>query len=172
MRSRQPQLSTTLSACAAGCAAVWLVGTTLCDAGHIAEFEGQKLAEVRDQAHLHETAKPAGHRHSHHAHDESGESAHSDGSEGHSHTSHHQHDEEDSCCSNLQLIILTPKPIIISQHVINQLGLPHLASISPSSVLPPWTAPLGRQLKSRIWEFTPELCLGPAFRSHAPPLST
>ena len=29
-----------------------------------------------------------------------------------------------------------------------------------------------RQAKSRDWVFTPELCLGPAFRSHAPPFSS
>jgi hypothetical protein len=37
------------------------------------------------------------------------------------------------------------------------------------SLLAPQALP-ARQTKRREWVFTPEVCLGPAFRSHAPPV--
>jgi hypothetical protein len=33
-------------------------------------------------------------------------------------------------------------------------------------------APASRQPPDRKWVFTPEVCLGPAFRCHAPPVSS
>jgi hypothetical protein len=73
------------------------------------------------------------------------------------------------CCSTIQALIPTMTPVVIpktvSQPVLNISPLcaarQHMFAAPPSETL--------RQAKPRDWVFTPEVCLGPAFRSLAPP---
>jgi hypothetical protein len=58
--------------------------------------------------------------------------------------------------------------------VASQFPLPH--TITPFILTPEatveLTASFSRQARLRAWVFRPEVCLGPAFRSHAPPVSS
>jgi hypothetical protein len=72
-------------------------------------------------------------------------------------------------CSTIQVLTTTMTPIVIpkpvSQPVLNIsllcAMLQHVFAAPPSETLP--------QAKPRDWVFTPVVCLGPAFRSLAPP---
>jgi hypothetical protein len=44
-------------------------------------------------------------------------------------------------------------------------------SAAPGSDIPLAGAPILRQPPDRKWVFTPDVCLGPAFRCHGPPVS-
>jgi hypothetical protein len=72
-------------------------------------------------------------------------------------------------CSTIQALITTMTPVVIpktvSQPVLNISLLcatrQHVFAAPPSETL--------RRAKPRDWVFTPEVCLGPAFHSLAPP---
>jgi hypothetical protein len=114
--------------------------------------------------------------------------------QGHSHDAEHHHDAEvcqdatasdhydgaapqpcagkNGCkcgCSTIQALTMTMTPIVIpktvSQPVLNISLLcaarQHVFAAPPSETL--------RRAKPRDWVFTPEVCLGPAFHSLAPP---
>lgn len=90
----------------------------------------------------------------------SGEPADSDGHEGHS----------DFFCDSVKSVFhartgdLVPKP---------DFGPALILSIpAPVAPVPAESeTPVSRQAKPWFWVFTPEVCLGPALRSHAPPLA-
>ncbi|MEQ2009417.1 MAG: hypothetical protein ABMA26_21760 [Limisphaerales bacterium] len=106
--------------------------------------------------------------HSHHSH--ASDAHHSHAAEGHSHDSQKHESRESSCCSSLKGVMQTAKPVIVSKlvfHPIPSLCVllePHVATLARLE------KPPSRQAKTRIWVFTPEVCLGPAFRSLAPPV--
>jgi hypothetical protein len=96
-------------------------------------------------------------------------------------TASHHHDAAtpESCagkngcecgCSTIQAVITTMTPVVISkpvsQPVLNisplSVGRQQVFASPPSETL--------RRAKPRDWVFTPEVCLGPAFRSLAPPV--
>ncbi len=94
-------------------------------------------------------------------------------------TSHHHHDEapdsekhdgcDNSFCDSLQTIVHTAS----GNHLFKpDFGLAYILDFAPSqiSTIPQAEAQISRQPPDRKWVFTPEVYLGPAFRSHAPPV--
>jgi len=178
MTHRQPRLPLALRIIAAGCVVLWLAGVSACslEALFCCDSHGDEAGTHAEHQHSHD-AEPAN-AHGHHAHDAEGhdshdahdaETHHSHDAEGHSHGSHKHDSKEGSCCSTLKAVVLTAHPVVISKPVFHPIPflcvLPemHAASLALSE------KPPNRQAKPPDWVFTPEVCLGPAFRSLAPP---
>jgi hypothetical protein len=145
-KSRQSKSTLALRLCAAVWLLAWIAASGFC-----------ALEPVFDQAesgahhHADQTAAPSS-EDSNHSHD-------SDKNDG----------AEHSCCTSL-----TAAPQFASSAIFTK---PDFGKSLPLSFL--WLAqtltfvqpeaPAMRQSPDRQWVFTPEVCLGPAFRSHAPP---
>ncbi len=170
----QPNLPLGLRIIAAGCIAVWLTAVSACS------LEAVFCCDSHE--HEHEAVTHAEHQpardsepaevEAHHAEalSDDAEAHHSHDSERHSHGPH-KHDREDgSCCTTLKANVQTSKPFFINKPVFHP--IPFLCVLPETR-----TAALGfsdkapsRQPKTRDWVLTPEVCTGPANRSHAPPL--
>ena len=75
-----------------------------------------------------------------------------------------------TACSTLKTMLAggdTPALTAFQTHTLYLLS-PVVLALNATETQP--RAALGRQAHSREWTFTPAVCLGPAFRSHAPPL--
>jgi hypothetical protein len=102
-------------------------------------------------------------------HSHNAEAHHSQDAEGDSHDSHKHESKEDSCCSTLKAVVPTAKAIVFDKQAFHPTPFlcvlleTHAASLALSE------NPPNRQAKPRDWVFTPEVCLGPAHRSLAPP---
>jgi hypothetical protein len=95
-------------------------------------------------------------------------------------TSHHDdgesptpaHDDSDATASCLVLKFVLPNgnALTLVHPEFHQLYtlLPFALTLDMTVTEP--EASFSRQAQPRDWVFTPEVCLGPAFRSHAPPL--
>ena len=96
--------------------------------------------------------------------------------------SHHDHDQapdsnkhsdcNNSFCDSLKTFVHSTGDSFITKA---RFSLTYtLAFVSPSQTLavPQSETPIFRQAYRRDWAFTPEVYLGPAFRSHAPPVSS
>ena len=85
--------------------------------------------------------------------------------------SHKDNDHNESFCDSLKSIVHVTT---LNQVPKADFGLAFTAFVQ--SLLSPAVAgaepPLLRQPEPRDWVLTPEVCLGPAFRSHAPPVSS
>lgn len=151
--------------------ALWLMRVAACDFEQLLGLELDETA--KDQA------RPASHvAVAHHDDDDVAGTKHSQSEtnvseEGHSHGSHnHHHDgKDDSCCSTLKAIVQTPNPIVIAKPLLHPLNLIcALLAERDLCLFHEWRMPAQRHAKIREWVFTPEVCLGPATRSHAPPV--
>jgi hypothetical protein len=160
--SRQPKLRMSLRIWAVVSLLAWLGASVFCagDAllGHPhGDGEGGH-ATAAGQPRLHHagtalTDSAASHSHSH-------DSDKSDGDDGH---------DEDSCCSTLKCVPQAAGSFILSTLDFAKFAYFHFAFLSQTPALSePENGP-PRQASPRNWVFTPEVCLGPAFRSLAPP---
>ena len=175
MTHRQPKLPLALRIIAAGCVVLWLAGVSACnlEALFCCPSHGSETAAHKDHEHSHDTQEAvAGTNHEHDAdadHSHNVEAHHSADAEGRSHNSHKCESKEGSCCSTLKAVVPTARAILFNKpafHPIPFLGVlldKHAASLALSQNSP------NRQAKPRDWVFTPEVCLGPAHRSLAPP---
>jgi hypothetical protein len=156
---------------------LWLVGIAVCGMGRVcncASHEGTCAANA-SPGHEHDAVS---------AH----EQGHSPGAEDHldaevcqdaTASDHHDGAAPQPCagkkgcmcgCSTIQALIMTMTPVVIpnpvSQPVLNIFLLcavpQHVFAAPPSETF--------RRAKPRDWAFTPEVCLGPAFHSLAPPV--
>ena len=103
----------------------------------------------------------------HHAGEKEIASSHSDNDSTPDSENHSHHD--DSACASLKTLVPTAHSNLIPKSdlgfcVLSFVSLPQ-AFVSADS-----EAPISRQPPDREFVFTPELCLGPAFRSLAPPV--
>jgi len=151
--SRQRKLNPALRACAATMVLVWLAATGFCSLdsqfGHGESGGGQ---HVERDAHHEDEAVPS-----------SAES-------GHSHDSDKNSGDEHSCCISLKA---TPQFASSTLLTKPDFGKPlsfGFLSLTQTRTFVEREAPCSRQPPERKWVFTLEVCLGPAFRSHAPPL--
>lgn len=149
--SRQRKSSLALRLCAVVSLLVWIAASGFCSVeslfGH-AEHHAHGAAQ-----HEHDTA-PASADSDHHSHDSG------------------KHDgDEHSCCASLIATSPSVNSIVLTKPDFGKL-LP-LGSFWLTQVLTfvQPEAPISRQARHREWVFTPEVSLGPAFRSHAPPVS-
>ncbi len=130
---------------------IWLSATSYCS---LESFVGH--GEAKDH-HVGQVAN--------HAADESHEDA------DHPHDSDKNGHDQESCCDSLQttpqygssLVLL--KPDLGKLPSLSFLWLARTLTLDAPEPTPP------RQAQHADWIFTPEVCLGPAFRSHAPPLA-
>jgi hypothetical protein len=175
--SPQPKVSALLRIFAGTCALLWLVGFAVCgmDRSCSAGHDGASAAQA-SPVHEHDALSPHEREHSHAAeHHHAAEarhqrtaSHHDDGEPPQGHCGKNGCDDE-RCCSTIQALTARMTPIIIAkpgpQPVLHNFLLcatrEHVFAVAPNETL--------RRAKPRDWVFTPVVCLGPAFRSLAPP---
>lgn len=154
--ARQPRLSPALRLWAALSVLVWIAA--------LAQCAMEPLIGNFHSGANHHTASTA---HDHHG----DEAAPAHQETGHSHDSDPNGDHGDSCCTSLKAALSNTAsfqlthPDLGQLFALNSLWLTQALTPVESEISPP------RQAKNREWVFTPEVCLGPAFRSHAPPLA-
>lgn len=146
--SRQSKLRPALRLYAALSVLVWLSAMSYCS---LESFIGH--AEAED----HHAGQVANHAAD--AHQESG----------HSHDSDKNGNSQESCCDSLNATPQHGNSLVLLKPDLGK--LPSLCFLSMATALtldaPELTPP--RQAQHPVWIFTPEVCLGPAFRSLAPP---
>ena len=167
--SRQPKISTTLRVIAGTCAVIWFVGPLLCGAarisacvGHDQVCAGQASPDHDDDivgAHEHEQSHGAVQDH----HYDDAETQHEHSSKG------KKPCDEKICCSTMQALLPTAKPIIIANPLSQQLFVVCLLNAASEQTLAASNCESIRQAKPRARVLTPVVCLGPAHRSLAPP---
>ena len=160
------------------CALFWLVGIAVCGIVRVCNCAGHGGDCATHASPVHEHAAVSAHEQGH-----SPDAEHHHDADVHQHaTASHDHDgaapqpcagkngcEDKRCCSTIQALTAKMTPIVIakpvSQPVLHNFLLcaarEHAFAAPPSETL--------RQAKPREWVFTPVVCLGPAFRSLAPP---
>ena len=175
MTHRQPKLPLALRIIAAGCVVLWLAGVSACSLESLlcCDSHANEAVAHADQGRS-QDAEPADgeahHAHGADVHSQDAEAHHSLDAEAHSHGSHKHDGKEGSCCSTLKAIVHTAKPIVLTK--------PALPSVAFLCVLleariaarnAPGKAS-ERPPPSGEWVLTPEVCIGPANRAHAPPV--
>jgi len=94
------------------------------------------------------------------------------GHEGHgSQPCGHDRDADSSCLTLKSALISNSIAPLITHQFSFRYTLASFALTFDAMAVEP-VAPFSRQARLRDWLFTPEVCLGPAFRSHAPPSSS
>ena len=164
MTRRQTKLPLALRIIAAGCVVLWLAGVSACslEALFCCDSHDEKAIEHADHEHSYDAELADAE-----AHD--AEPVHSHGAEGKSQGSHKRESKERSCCSTLKAVVPTAKAIVFDKQAFHPTPFlcvlleTHAASLALSE------HPPTRQAKPHDWVFTPEVCLGPAHRSLAPP---
>ena len=146
MRSRQTSFSPLLRSFAAGALFVWLTAQVLCFA-HCNFGVGHGSSE---QPSCHASAPSQGH--------------HDDGDS--SSPAHHE-SSDSAACSTLKSALVGSGATALVQPDFHLLYT--LAPLTLHATVMEPTASFFRQAKVRDRVFTPEVCLGPAFRSLAPP---
>jgi len=151
--SQQRTLNPMLRICAALMLLVWIAASGFCSAEPL--FAHAKSGEQ-------ESDKTAHHQN---------EAVPSSTDSGHSHDSDKHDDGEHSCCDSLKAT-----PQFASSGISTKPDFGKLFALAPlwliqalTFVQPEVSVP--RQPPDREWVFTPKMCLGPALRSHAPPLA-
>ena len=166
---RPPQLNAPLRIVAGACAVLWLVAPLLCGAGRISECEGHDQVGAgeagpghhQDIAPAHEQEQSQDVAQAHH--DDDGEAQHEHGSKG------KKDCDEKLCCSSMQALLPTAKSIIVANSLSQQLFVVCLLNAAAENALAASNCEPVRQAPPPDWVFTPEVCLGPAHRSLAPP---
>lgn len=154
-------------------ALLWLVGSVF-SIGCVCNCAGHGEASAADASRIHEhdsvSAQEQGHTHTAKAHQHATASHHDVGETPRGHCDKNGCEEQCRCSATIDGFVQTPQVFIIpkpfSQPVLNIsilcAALEHAFAAPPSETL--------RRAKPREWVFTPEVCLGPAFRSLAPPI--
>lgn len=168
MISRQPSIHVAFRVGAAVTVVSWLLATSLCSVEHLLGFDHHDSSAVTEE-HAHDAT--AEHGHSHDAEHSHVEGNHSHDAESHSHGSHHHGDEEGSCCSTLQACVYVASPVVITKPVVHPLSLLAALLQAQAATLVALEKVPDRPPPDHDWVFTPEVCTGPANRSHAPPAS-
>jgi hypothetical protein len=149
--SRHLGLKPATRLCAALFALVWIWAVSYCSVGLLYGYVESESHDAQAAHHHDDAAQPHG-------------------SHGHHHGSNDGGQPEDFCCDSLKA---TPQVGSGFTFLKPDFGKPHwldfISLVSALTFVQPEAAP-PRQPPERQWVFTPEVCLGPAFRSHAPPL--
>ena len=153
----------------------WLVGIVVCGIARVcncAAHEGVRAANVSpvhehdavsrghsQDAEHHRDAEMPQHAAASHHHD--GEGQHGSGSKNGC--------EDKCCCSTIQAFTATMTPVVIPKPVSQPVLFISLLCAASQHVFAAPPSETLRRAKPRDWVFTPVVCLGPAFRSLAPP---
>ena len=175
MTRREPKRPLALRIVAAGCALLWLAGVTACNLEALLGCDSHGDGATAHKHGEHSNEMAAADTEGRHApdadapHSDDTEARHAPNSESHSHCSHKHDGKEGSCCSTLKAVVQSAKSITIPKQILQPLSLLcvlldgrlfALDTRDTASDRPPWRGE---------WVFTPEVCTGPANRSHAPP---
>ena len=167
MISRQPNIHAGLRIAAAGCIVLWLLASSCCSIGylcsddhHPAEAGASETIAHHDSNHSQEVEA---------AEHAPGAASHPHDSEQPSHDSHHHDGGDNSCCSTLIATAQFANSFVIAKPVLELLNLFCTVFQARDPMLAAGENKPERQAKPRDWVFTPEVCLGPAHRSLAPP---
>jgi hypothetical protein len=171
--SPQPRVSASFRIFAGTLALLWLVSTVFSIGCLCKCCAGRGEACAADASPIHEhaavSAQEQGHTHTARAHQHATASHHDDGETPQGHCDTNGCEEQCRCSATIQGFVQLPPVFVIpnpiSQPVLNASLLcaarEHVFAAPPSETL--------RRAKPRDWVFTPVVCLGPAFRSLAPP---
>jgi hypothetical protein len=147
MQSHQTKLSPMLRSFAAVTLLAWLAAQVLC-AAHcnfgVCHGEAEKASCHGPALTHHDDADPAGP-----GHDNSSTTA---------------------TCLTLKSALVSGSPLALVPPELHLLYTLAPVALALDATMAEATAPSSRQAWRRDWAFTPEVYLGPAFRSHAPPL--
>ena len=150
---RQRKINPMLRICAALMLLVWVAASGFCSVEPL--FAHAKSSE-------HDSGKTAHHQ---------DEAVPSSTDSGHSHDSDKHDDGEHSCCASLTATPQSGGFVGLTKPDFGKLlSLDFIWLAQVLTFVQPET-PSPRQTRAREWVFTPEVFLGPAFRSHAPPLA-
>lgn len=105
----------------------------------------------------------------HHEHAEQAESGHSHENDGGSDS---ERPDTPEFCASLDSTHFIPSNQVLPKFKVEFIMTVDLSSLLPQNPIDIENAFSGRQAKKWIWVFTPEVCLGPAIRSLAPPYSS
>jgi len=164
---RQPKLPFASSLIAAGSVAIWLGGASACNLA----------ALFCCDSHGSETVAHVELKHSQDTRDTAAGTNHADNvdahrlpeGDGHTQDSPRHNSKDGLCCSTLKAVVQSAKPLVVSMPTFQPIPFlcerleTHVASLVLS------TNPPDLHDKSCDRIFTPEVCLGPAFRINAPP---
>jgi hypothetical protein len=155
-------------------ALLWLVGITVLSIGFVCNCAGHgEACGAADTRPIHEheaaSAQEQGHTHTTKAHQHATASHHNDGETPKGHCGRNRCEEQCRCSASIQGFVQTPTVFIIPKPIsrpvlkisLSCAAREHVFAAPPSETL--------RRAKPRDWVFTPVVCLGPAFRSLAPP---
>lgn len=167
MSLKKPKLRPLLRVTAAGCVLVWLSASSYCSIEHL--FARTPDSHQRGST-VGVTSANSCHGKGRQASREAGQAAKSQDRDRNGHDSKPDDDQGGACCSTLHPTAQAPQqPLQLSPFQTYAFpgaasGMSELVSEVPHNLF-------DRQSRCREWVFTPEVCLGPAFRSHAPPVS-
>jgi len=170
--SRQQRVSALFRIYAGTLALLWLLGTVF-SIGCVCNCAGHGEACEADASPIHEhdavSGQEQGHTHTAKAHQRATTFHHDDGKTPKGHCDKNSCEEQCRCSATIQGFMQTPPVFVIpkpvSQPVLN-ISLMCAARVHAFAAHPSETL---RRAKPRDWVFTPVVCLGPAFRSLAPP---
>jgi hypothetical protein len=148
--SRKRKSSLALRLCAVVSLLVWVAASGFCS---VESLIGHA------EHHAHGAAQ--------HEHDAAPASADSDH---HSHDSDKNDSDEHSCCASFAAAVPSAQQTVLTKPDFGKLLAFNFLWLAQALTFVQPEAPISRQPPDREWVFTPEVCLGPAFRSHAPPL--
>ena len=166
MSLRQPKLRPLLRIIAAGCLLLWLLATSYCGMEHLFEssqhsrgkrFEGEVTIAASPRA----SAQRKAFEHTY--------AAKAQRSEQSKRGSDRDDDEDGVCCSTLHATATSP-PQTLPKPDLHLLDVLTISPIAPAPIADASEDLFERHARSREWVFTPEVSLGPAFRSLAPPV--
>lgn len=169
MRSRRQRHRSVYRLITAGCVVLWLLAASYCTVEHVFAPDDHGSSGSQDSGHPIRAVAHSSHGSAERSYP--GHDHHPDNAKARDHSPGHHDDRDSSCCSSLKATALTAKAASV--------GKPALFPISFFCALlqayqpgerSPGELP-GGQTENQKWVFTPEVCLGPAFRSHAPPLA-
>ena len=170
--SRQPRVSALFRICAGTLALLWLVGTVF-SIGCVCNCAGHGETCAADASLIHEhtavSEQQQGHTHTAKAHQHATTSDHDHGKTPQGHCDKNGCGEQCRCSASVHGFMQTPPVFVIPKRVSQPvLDISLLCAAREHAFAAPPRETL-RRAKPRDWVFTPVVCLGPAFRSLAPP---
>jgi len=166
MKHRVAKLPLISRIIAAGCIAIWVASVSACDleALFCCDSHGREADAHADLERLHDT-EHAGTNDPHDA-----DAHHSGEADGHSHDSPVPGGKGGSCCSSLKAVAQTSTSVALGKPALQPISFLCEPIELHALSLTLLEGPQNRHALSCDRVFTPEVCLGSAFHSSAPPV--
>ncbi len=176
--SPPPRVSALLRIFAGTCALSWFVGIAVCGLERVHNGAGHEAVCAGHPAHDHDTVVEPGPGQAQNAetHPDAEAQQHVMDSHHHDDEAQHEHDggdkqdcDEQTCCSTMMALLPTTHPVVIANSISPQVFVFCLLNAGRERTISAPNCEAARQARPRDWVLTPEVCLGPAHRSLAPP---